>query len=250
MSITFEFSPNVARQPRACGGRGAGRRITGVFAIALLAGAQGRGLTDLPLVEAKVNSPGRTMAIVMSGDGNWAGSVQAIAKALNGAGISVVGIKSREYLSSGTRTPENVTRDMERILGFYLQAWQADTVLLIGYSRGADILPFVVNRLPPGFRARVGMLALVSPGLAASFEFHFADLFSNKPRPTDIPLAPEVARITDLKVRCMCGADDESALCPRVDPARAIVIVKPGGHHLDKDFDAVGAEILAVWQKK
>lgn len=189
------------------------------------------------------------MAIVMSGDGNWAESVQAITRTLNAAGIPVVGIKSRAYLTSGSRTPESATRDVERILETYLAGWKVDSVLLIGYSRGANILPFVVNRLQAGLRARVGLLALISPSVRASFEFHFSDLFSSKVRPTDLDLGSEVARISGVRVLCMSGADDEVALCPKVDPGRVTVIIKPGGHHLDKDFSTIGTEILDAWRK-
>jgi len=38
------------------------------------------------------------------------------------------------------RTPEGATRDLERILVYYLDRWNKREVVLIGYSRGADLL--------------------------------------------------------------------------------------------------------------
>jgi type IV secretory pathway VirJ component len=219
----------------------------------VLAGLVGQSpsLPDLPLVEARAAVPGHTIALVMSGDGNWAESVKEITRALNRAGISVVGLKSRTYLTSGpVRTPESLTRDALRILEAYGQAWQADTVLLVGYSRGANLLPFVVNRLPSAWVAKVGMLALISAGRNASFEFHLADLVSSTARTTDLELAPEVDRIARVRVLCVYGSHDENAVCPALQSGRAQVLVRPGGHHMDKDFEALGAAIVAEWRRR
>ena len=218
--------------------------------VLLLAGLAGqiRPLPDLPLVEARAAMPGHTLALVMSGDGNWAASVKDLTRVLNEAGISVVGIKARTYLTSAPRTPESVTRDVVRILEAYDRPWQVDTVLMIGYSRGADILPFVVNRLPPEWTGRLGLLALVSGSVNASFEFHVTDLLANRRRPTDLDLAAEVDRIKTSRVLCLYGSDDENAVCPVLRSGRARVLERPGGHHLDKDFEAIGGAILAEWR--
>jgi type IV secretory pathway VirJ component len=37
----------------------------------------------------------------------------------------------------------------------YLAAWNKSRVLLVGYSFGADTLPFIVNRLPADLRPAV-----------------------------------------------------------------------------------------------
>jgi len=215
--------------------------------LALLT-SQGPLLADLPLVEARATSPGRTIALVMSGDGDRAVSVKDLTRSLNQAGVCVVGLKSRSYLTSGRRTPENVTADVVRILEAYHTAWQADTVLMIGYSRGADILPFVVNRLPGAWRDRVALLALISGSARASFEFHFTDLITYTERPTDRELAPEVDRMAGPKVLCLFGTGDEHAVCPLLRAGKAQVVSRPGGHHLDKDFEALAALILAAWR--
>jgi type IV secretory pathway VirJ component len=226
-----------------------GRAMLGLVLAGLL--GQSPLLPDLPLVEARAVAPGHTIALVLSGDGNWAESVKEITRALNRAGVSVIGLKSRAYLTSGpTHTPETVTRDVLSILEAYGRAWQADTVLMIGYSRGANLLPFVLNRLPPAWMAKVGLLALISGGRNASFEFHLADLVSSKARPTDLALAPEVDRITGVRVLCVYGSDDENAVCPALRPGTARILVRPGGHHMDKDFEALGAAIVAEWRAR
>ena len=68
---------------------------------------------------------------------------------------------------------------MTRVLRHYLAAWHAQRVLMIGYSFGADVLPFVVNRLPPDVRAQVASVSLLGLDAHASFEIHLAEWVSD-----------------------------------------------------------------------
>jgi type IV secretory pathway VirJ component len=65
--------------------------------------------------------------------------------------MPVVGLDSLRYFWK-ERTPRAPPGDVDLILRHYLAAWDKQIVVLIGYSQGADILPFVVNRLPAHMR--------------------------------------------------------------------------------------------------
>lgn len=120
-------------------------------------------LRDLPLVEMvppAVN--GNTFAVIISGDGGWASIDRELGKALVTQGVPVVGLNSLQYFWT-RRTPDGAAKDLERILRYYLAAWHRDQVLLIGYSRGADVLPFMAHRLPDDLRARVRIVAIMGP---------------------------------------------------------------------------------------
>ena len=80
-----------------------------------------------------------------------------------------MGLNSLKYFWK-QRTPEEAARDVARILRHYLSAWNKQRVLLVGYSFGADVLPFVVNRLPPDLRARVASVSLLGIDSNAAFE--------------------------------------------------------------------------------
>ena len=43
----------------------------------------------------------------------------------------------------------------------YTRTWNKARVLLIGYSQGADVLPFLVNRLPDAAHRRVAATVLI-----------------------------------------------------------------------------------------
>ena len=206
--------------------------------IALLAAGPARADTslvpDLPLVEARVAGAGRTLAILWSGDGNWAGFVRGLTRELNAKGVSVVGLKSRAYLTAAPpKGPDLVGTDLARLLRGYLTTWKPDSVLLIGYSRGASLLPFAVSRLPEDLRSRVSLLGLISPSVNVNFEFHLVDLVSNPRRATDVELLPEVRKLRGLAMVCVYGVEDKSALCPVAEPGLLQVVPRARGHRMD-----------------
>ena len=75
-----------------------------------------------------------------------------MAAALSAKGIPVVGLDSLRYFWTA-RTPEGLAADTDRMIRYYLAHFGKKRVLLIGYSQGADVLPFAVNRLPAATRA-------------------------------------------------------------------------------------------------
>jgi type IV secretory pathway VirJ component len=186
---------------------------------------------DLPLEILPVSSASPVLALVMSGDGNWAPFIADLADALAARGIPVVGLESRAYLSR-PRTPDEVTADMERALRTYLREWGAHRILIVGYSRGADFAPFLVNRLSPDLRARVVGVGLFSPTKMASFEFHLIDLVRYKHRDSDLGTLPEVEALAPLRVLCVYGIDDADTLCPLLPAGMATVVARDAGHRL------------------
>jgi len=189
-------------------------------------------LRDLPLVELALPShAGHRMALVMSGDGNWAHFIRELSDTLADRGVPVVGLESRAWMKH-PQTPGDLAADMERVLRYYLKAWSMDDFIIVGYSRGADFAPFLANRLPADLRARLRGVALFSPTLAASFEFHLEDLVRFVARKTDLPTEPELAKLKDVPVLCVYGNADKHTLCPSLPPSRAEVVERNDGHHL------------------
>ncbi len=186
---------------------------------------------DLPLRILPAATPGPVLALVMSGDGNWASFISDMADALVARGVPVVGLESRAYLSRA-RTPEELAADMSRALRTYLRLWGARQILIVGYSRGADFAPFLVNRLAPDLRARVVGVGLFSPSKMANFEFHYTDLVRYTHRDSDLDAVPEVEALAPLPVLCVYGEDDKDTLCPLLPQGMATVVPRDAGHRL------------------
>src|SRR5438093_10410180 len=102
----------------------------------------------LPLVEVlSTRGSSDTFVVFVSGDGGWAAIDKSIAATLADSGMPVVGLNALQYFWK-KKTPEEAARDLESIITAYSTKWNKPRVLLIGYSRGADVLPAMIHRLP------------------------------------------------------------------------------------------------------
>ncbi|HVR51230.1 MAG TPA: AcvB/VirJ family lysyl-phosphatidylglycerol hydrolase [Pseudorhodoferax sp.] len=197
-------------------------------------------LAGLPVVEVPAPGGGRRFAVLLSGDGGWAGIDKDLGAALAAQGVPVAGFDSLRYFWSA-RTPEGLAADLDRLIRHYAARWQRSEVIVIGYSQGADVLPFALNRLPEATRAMVRLGVLLAPGQRAAFEFHVSNWLRAG---GDRPVLPEAQRLQAAGTLCVHGLEEKQSLCPLLTPAQARVLALPGGHHFDGDYPALAARIL------
>ena len=201
-------------------------------------------LEDLPLVE--VLAQGRDsdcLAVIISGDGGWAGLDREVGGALAQRGIPVVGLNALRYFWT-KRTPEGASEDLARILRHYQHAWRKNNVVLVGYSLGADVLPFMANRLPAELLDHVREIVLLGPGRKTEFEFHLSEWLPGSEDTATKPLLPEIEKLRHHKVLCMYGAGEKDSLCPELGHDLAESVRMPGGHHFNGKYESIAGMIL------
>ena len=199
-------------------------------------------LKDLPLIEVPHTGTGNDdlFAVLLSGDGGWAGIDKEVARSLAERGIPVVGWDTLRYFWTA-RTPEGLTRDLERTLDYYAAAWNRPRALLIGYSQGADVLPFAVNRLPRAARSRILTTTLLGLGRNAAFEFHLSNWVGPA---AGLPILPEYHQMARANTLCVFGAGDKDSLCADFPPGTPGTVELSGGHHFDGDYDGLAHMVL------
>jgi type IV secretory pathway VirJ component len=203
-------------------------------------------LSDLPIVivPAEPGTPSSdTFAIILSGDGGWAGLDKDVAGALTATGIPVIGLDSLRYFWSA-RTPAGLAADLDRLAGYYINQLGKQRVLLIGYSQGADVLPFAVTRLNASIRSHVALTAVMGMSEHALFEFHMTNWVSDDD--SGPATLPEVDKITGMPVLCIYGEEETDTLCPKLDPHKATIVKLKGGHHFDGNYPALAKIILSA----
>ncbi|MEO7148964.1 MAG: AcvB/VirJ family lysyl-phosphatidylglycerol hydrolase [Rhodanobacteraceae bacterium] len=206
-------------------------------------------LTDLPITEiAPQGSPDPRIAIMLTGDGGWAGLDKGVAAVLSQHGVRVVGLSSLQFFWH-KRTPADITDAMTRIVAHYAAHYPNARFVLIGYSFGASLVPLVGNRLTDAQRTRIAGGVMISPDDSAVFEIKVGDWFGNVKQADALPLAPEVAH-AKIPLVCVSGITESDAWCPVAAKLRAVRVVQlPGGHHYDGDYDKLGAAILDALPK-
>ena len=196
---------------------------------------------ELPVQEVHASGAAAEFALLLTGDGGWAGLDQELAARLAASGVPTVGLNSLQYFWT-QRTPDETARDVARVLRHYLAAWNKQRVLLIGYSFGADVLPFVVNRLPPDLRARIASVSLLGIDAHAAFEVRIADWVGGDNGGP--PTRPELAQIGQVAVLCIYGEGEQDSICPQL-PAGIAREQIGKGHHFSGEYATLAERILA-----
>jgi len=193
--------------------------------------------TDLPIHEVPASAPGRSFAVFITGDGGWVDADRELATELAKHGLPVVALDVRAYLRAEKRTPSAVAADAERIIRYYADIWKRGDIVLIGYSRGADMMPFVANRIAQDLKDRIALVALLGLSRRASFEFHWTDMIRESRRTTDLPVGPELERLRGKRIVCVYGEAEKDSACRGVERALITPIERSGSHRIH-DTDA------------
>jgi type IV secretory pathway VirJ component len=208
------------------------------LALARSARADSVSVSDLPLKEiAAADTSGERMAVLISGDGGWSNFDEGVSEGLAKRGIPVVGVNALGYFWK-RRSPEETAKDLERIVERYGAAWHKQRVLVMGYSFGADVLPFAVSRLAEGVRQRIALVAMLAPSHHADFEFHVT-YWMHVEGKTRWLVKPEVEKLAGMKVLAICEEGDEDALCSDLPAEAATMVVLKGGHHFNRDYETI-----------
>jgi len=202
-------------------------------------------LHDLPLVHLPMPTSETVpyFAVVLSGDGGWASLDKQIAEELVSEGVRVVGLNCQRYFWT-EKTPDQAGSDLGRIIRHYQREWGMQQVVLIGYSRGADALPLMLNRMPAALLDDVRLTALLGLAHATDLVFHSVDLVTSSAGQPLYPLAPEIQRLQGRPLLCIYGSREKDTLCPDLQAGLVDAVERNGGHHFDGDYRGLARLIL------
>ena len=220
-------------------------RPAAFMAAAASGGPAPEALSDLPLIftPPSPTAVSDRLVVLLSGDGGWKDFDQGIADGLAAQGMPVVGLNTLQYFWS-ERSPESAAWDLTRIMQVYTRQYGKKSVVLAGYSFGAEVLPFLYNRLNDREKALVHGMALLSPGDKADFAFHFS-AWLNRSSAQARPLAPELEKMNRCRTLFLFGSEEDTAWVRVLIGERFSLKVLKGGHHYGGNTQALSALIAA-----
>jgi type IV secretory pathway VirJ component len=195
-------------------------------------GQQMHATENMPLVESTSDGRSDYYVILLSGNGGWRDLDKAVTTYLNSKNVSVLGLNTKQYLLS-EKSPDQIAFDLETLMERYDAKWKYDKIVLIGYSMGAEILPFVINRMNERYTKKIQNLILIGPWQKATFKVKLADYLYETNEGEEI--YPELLKMKHMNTYIVCD-DNEYALC--LKPIDGIVDHDelPGGHHFGGDY--------------
>ncbi|WP_373330763.1 AcvB/VirJ family lysyl-phosphatidylglycerol hydrolase [Salmonirosea aquatica] len=198
---------------------------------------------DLPLtlIPTSVNSE-QPLVFFISGDGGWIEFDQKLSETLSRRGMPVVGLDARKYFWK-EKTPAQTTAELSAAIAQYMKRWNKKTFVLLGFSFGASIVPFVATRLAPDLQKSLRVVIALSPDERTDFEVHLADMLNLGNNKGHYNVLAEMTRIKDSGLVCLFGHDEDNAVEAKLTQAGIRVAHLPGGHHYDDNYGALAEAI-------
>ena len=203
----------------------------------------GDSVAKLPLVVLPASQDERMpMVLMITGDGGWKNFDPRLAGQFIQEKAPVVALNALHYFWT-KKTPDQAATAVEYLLKKYMQQWDKKSFILAGFSFGADVMPFIVNRLPESMLAHCKGVALFSPGLSTDFEIHISQMLSDH-RQWKYNVVSEIESLKPVKMLCFFGDEEHEFPVNIISRPNWQLIYLKGGHHYEKNTDDVGKMVL------
>ncbi|RBL88256.1 hypothetical protein DF182_16795 [Chitinophaga flava] len=203
-------------------------------------------VNNLP-VQAKAPAPGTTAPLILyiTGDGGMKKFSANMIEAFRQHNYPVVALNALKYFWN-KKTPQQAAADVAELIRYYQSAWNINNgVVLIGYSMGADVLPFIYNHLPAGIESEVTQIIFLSPSRFTDMEVHISDMLGRSGN-KGMNVTAEMNRIANKPVLLVFGSEEKDFNMADLTLQHYKKLVLPGGHNYDEDANGVAGKILSA----
>ena len=190
-----------------------------------------KSVQELPLQLSGSSGTNNKLVIYLTGDGGWNDFSQKLTQEFEKDGYGVVSLNTRKYFRN-ERTPDIFAQDIEHLAQHYMREWNKTSLIIVGYSFGADVAAFLPKRLPITLLAKLNKIALLSPSLSTDFVINLGDLIGDsKHKKRKYKLGPEINE-SSLPIVCIFGLKEDLNLKNILIKKESLTIHEiPGSHH-------------------
>lgn len=207
-----------------------------ILSVAFSAAIQLSAQEKLP-VQLLSSAGDKPFIFFVSGDGGVKGFTLSLCKAIHDDGYTIASLDARSYFWD-KKTPEETTRDIASYVAGILKSTSNHQWVMVGYSFGADITPFVVNRLPDSLKNQLNRVILLSPSTSTDFEIHLSDMLGiGKKRSLDV--VNEINRLDKQPTALLFGEDETEFPSNKITLSNYQQETIKGGHHFDGNYKTV-----------
>ena len=197
-------------------------------------------LTIYPSLDKDGTKP---FVFMISGDGGWTKFDNEMCENLVKNGLAVVALDAQKYFWN-PRTPMEASTEIARSAQYYMQLWNKKGFLLLGFSFGASLVPFITEYFPQTLQQSLKGIYGLSPDLKADFEIHLGDMlgFGNKKDTYDV--LEQMIKMRKFNPVCIFGEDEPLEAQSKFGGAGLKILTVPGNHHYNNDAKKI-ADVIA-----
>lgn len=196
---------------------------------------------DLPLQYTDNSDTTKPLVVYISGDGGMNSFTNSLIKSLNKKGYAVLALDAKDYFWH-KKDPQEFASAMSTSINNYLNNKKRNSFIVLGYSFGADVSPFLATRLPSSLRSKCKNVVLLSPSTNTDFEIKVLDMLgwgSSKGK----NVVTELNKLA-TPVVFFFGNDEKDFPLNEITIKKQIVVME-GGHHYDNNVDDLTNKIVS-----
>jgi type IV secretory pathway VirJ component len=197
--------------------------------------------TQLPIKTLASSDTTKPLVFYITGDGGWTGFSDAFLQSINNAGYPVLALNARKYFWK-KKTPTSTAAELSQLMNKYMLQWKRDSVVLAGYSFGADVMPFIYNYAGEPFAKKVKHIVLMLPYTSTDFEIHLTEMMGIATHDA-YNVVDEVNKLTK-PILFILGTEKGQFPVHTLTNKNYEVITEGGGHHFDDRPGKVTALVL------
>ena len=213
-----------------------------IGSIAFHAFAQQR-LIDMKYWNNKAVLP---LVLYLSGDGGFNSFSNKLCELIAGVGYTVAAIDSKTYFWK-KKSPSEIAADVSNTLKNVLLARQNMHLFVVGYSFGADAVPFIINRLDPVIKKNLKSVVLLEPSVSTDLEIHIADILGRSNTKRSLDVIAEINRMGAVKTGVILGDDEADFPIQKITLKIFTKKYLSGGHHFSGNADQVAKNTVALF---
>jgi type IV secretory pathway VirJ component len=210
-----------------------------MFLNSSLFGQSMKPTAKLPLIECQSKGNSDFYIIFLTGNGGWKDLAQSVTRYLNSKNISVVAINTKKYLWS-EKVPDQIACDLETLIDRFSDKWGQTKVVLLGYSMGAEVIPFAVNCMEDEYRNKLSNIILIGPWQKATFKVNLLDYVMEVNKGKDI--YAELLKMKTKMTYIICD-DNDISICKKGLDGVVDHDLLTGGHHFGGDYGTLSGLI-------
>lgn len=187
-----------------------------------------RGIAqDLPIDTLNSSDINKPLILYMTGDGGMNAFSKSFIRQWNRHGFPIVALNIKSYLWNA-KSPDRAAADITGLLRKYSRSWKRQRIILVGYSLGADVLPFVQTRLEEDVKSKASHVVLISPSATTDFEVHLIYNAKGESVPAEINKLTKPTLV-------IFGASEKGVPDKGINNKNVTILRVPGDHHYNDD---------------
>lgn len=184
------------------------------------------------------------LVFYITGDGGWNNFTSSLESAINQKGYPLVSLNARSYFWE-KKSPTVAAREIASWLDNYLTRHHNDQLIFMGYSFGADVLPFILKEFPPELLGKIKGVLLLAPSSSTDFEIHLSDMLGIGAA-RGMKVADGINALSIEKIVAVFGASDHDFPLNQIRNRQFSSVSLPGGHH----FEGNTEDLVNILQTK